>query len=471
MAGVREIQTEICIVGGGPAGAVSGLRLAQLGRQVCLLEGAQFPRAHVGESLTPSVWPILQMLGLGDNVARAGILPSTGSILHWGGAFERRGAEAQAKGGLVDRGRFDAALLSAAKDAGVRVLQPAKAYRPVRNPDGWTIPVRSDAGETSVRARMLIDAAGRQAGLGRKFRAPSPPLLALYAYWDTPSGFGAHTRVEAGTRHWFWGAALPNGRVNAMVFLDPADCTGLSPGDRRDLYLNLLSQSALLSPCLEHRRIGPVRRCDATGLQERTAPSADLLRVGEASFCVDPLSSQGVQLAMGQAVQCAVVANTVLARPDDRQLALDFYRDRQTERVQTHARLAAEFYAKHARVSDAGFWSERAQTLEWLRPQSSAPVPDKWRNGQPAVLSTDAQLAIDGIQSEAFIEPGTVLRHPNLPRPVGNLDAEPLAPLIGRLSGSATRDQIITSWSDLLPAERAGRFADWMWFNGILQAP
>ncbi len=465
---MAEIETEICVVGGGPAGAVTALRLAQLGRQVCLVEAAAFPRPHVGESLTPSVWPVLSMLGLKHVVEQAGFLQSTGSVLQWGGTFERRGSEAQIKGGLVDRGRLDAALLSAAQAAGVKVVQPAKAYRPTRGKDGWAIPVRSEAGQVVVRARILIDAAGRQAGLGRKLRAASQPLLALYAYWKAPPGFGAQTRVEAGEAHWFWGAALPDGRVNAMVFVDPADCTGLSPGDRRDLYLNLLSRSALLSPCLEQRRIGPVRRCDATSLMECTDPTADLFRVGEASFAVDPLSSQGVQLAMAQAVQCAVVVNTILSRPGDTGLALNFYRDRQVERVKTHAVLAADFYARQARVSETGFWSDRAQVLDWISPRPPLPDRGEWPEGQQVILASDAQLITEGVQTDAFIAPGRVLTHPDLPRPISALGTQPLAPLVERLTVPATRREILTRWAELIPPDRAERVLDWFWHNGIL---
>ena len=458
-----EIDTEICVIGGGPAGATTALRLAQLGRNVCLLDRATFPRPHVGESLPSSIWPILQTLRLSDQIAGAGFLRSTGSILHWGGVFERRGPAVGAPGLLVDRGRFDALLLDAARRAGVRVLSPARAYRPVRGAAGWDIPIRSPHGQGRIRARVLVDAAGRQAGLGRRFRATAPPLLALYAYWNAPPGFGAQTRIEAGAAQWYWGAMLPDGSVNAMVFVDPAICTGLSPADRRDLYLNLLAQSTLLSPSLEQRRIGPARRADASARVEITPPARDLLRVGEASFSVDPLSSQGVQMAMAQAVQAAVVINTVLSRPDNADLALSFYQDRQAERVQAHTDLAAEFYARQSEVHPTSFWCNRAGPRDELPLIAPNPPQDR-----PLRLSSEAKLTTAGIQTATHIEPATVLHHPGLSRPVANLEGTALAPLIGGLNTPATAAQIVSRWSGVTDAARAWRILGWLWQNRVV---
>ncbi len=463
-----EIDTEICVIGGGPAGSAAALRLAQLGRRVCLIERQSFPRQHVGESLPPSIWPILNLLGVDESIAQAGFLRASGSLLHWAGTFERRGVDGDHPGLLVDRGQFDAVLLRAAQAAGVQVVQPARAYRPVRRRSGWEISVRTDTDAFLVRAKILLDAAGRQAGLSRRFRRTSKPLLALYAYWQVPPGFGPQARVEAGSGHWYWGALLQGGVVNAMVFVDPDTCVGLPPADRRDLYLNLLAQSTLLSACLEQRRIGPVRRADAASQVETTPPTRDLLRVGEASFSVDALSSQGVQLAMGQAVQAAAVVNTLLETPEHSDLALSFYADRQAERVQTHAALAADFYARQHAVNPSLFWAERAEPLDWLMPPALDPNTEVLRDDQPLNLSPQAKLITSGVQTASRIEPGLVVAHPNLPRPIANLEGAMLGPLLERLDGPTTCLDIIKHWSEGLGAHRASRILRWLWYHRVV---
>lgn len=461
-------EFDVCVIGGGPAGATAALRLAQLGRRVCLLERALIPRPHVGVSLPGSVWPVLQVLGLADRVAAAGFLRTTGSVLYWAGEFERRGPAAGAPGLIVDRGRFDALLLSAARNAGVQVFENARAYRPQRSGSGWIIPSRIADKSRQFRAQVLLDAAGRQAGLGRRVRPASRPLLALHAYWHAPAGFDTQTRVEAGAAQWYWGAKLPDETVSAMVFVDPARATGLSPAQRRDLYLNLIAQSTLLSPCLEQRRIGPVRRCDATSLYETTPPTPDLLRVGEASFCVDALSSQGVQLAMAQAVQAAVVINTVLHKPNHTDLALTFYAERQAERVRTHATLAAEYYARQQIVSPEPFWQDRAQPLPGFETQSPTLMQSPVSPETALRLSPEAQLVLSGVQTATLIEPTLVLTHANLPRPVASIDGIALAPLLEHLGTSTTGSQLLAAWGNRIGPQSAMRLLDWLWRNQIL---
>ncbi|WP_170593103.1 flavin-dependent monooxygenase QhpG [Ruegeria arenilitoris] len=463
-----EIEAEICVIGGGPAGAVTAMRLAQLGRRVCLLERAIFPRQHIGESLPASIWPILRFLGVGDAMKAAGFLQSSGSVLMWGGAFERRGEPVDDPGLLVDRSRFDAILLDAARQSGVRVLQPARAYRPRRTGAGWEVPILTAQGKGRLRADLLVDAAGKHAGFGRRFRPASAPLTALYAYWQAPPGFGTQARVEAGDAHWYWGAAQPDGTVNACVFVDPSDCTGLSPAARRDLYLNLLARSTLLAGCLEQARMGPVRRCDASSQCELTPPADDLLRVGEASFSVDALSSQGVHLAMAQAMQAAVVANTILTRPGDTNIALGFYSERQRERVETHAELAAAFYARHHEVTSGPFWSQRAQPLDWLRRPPADLQNAELSTGEVLRRSPEAKLVQGGVQGDAYVLRSEILTHPNLPRAVHSLAGAELAPLISDLREPLSVPDILQRWSSRIGPTSAAQVLRWLWHTKIL---
>ncbi len=47
-------KTNILVIGGGPAGSTAAGLLAREGFQVTVLEQAQFPRYHIGESLLPT---------------------------------------------------------------------------------------------------------------------------------------------------------------------------------------------------------------------------------------------------------------------------------------------------------------------------------------------------------------------------------------------------------------------------------
>ena len=57
-------RTDVVVIGGGPAGATTATLLAQKGHRVTLLERERFPRFHIGESLIPETFWVLERLGL-----------------------------------------------------------------------------------------------------------------------------------------------------------------------------------------------------------------------------------------------------------------------------------------------------------------------------------------------------------------------------------------------------------------------
>ena len=55
---------DVCVVGGGPAGAAVATFLQRAGHRCLILERSTFPRYHIGESLIPHTFGTLERLGL-----------------------------------------------------------------------------------------------------------------------------------------------------------------------------------------------------------------------------------------------------------------------------------------------------------------------------------------------------------------------------------------------------------------------
>ena len=82
------IRADLCVVGGGPAGAGFALRMAQLGHDVVLVERERFPRPRVGESLVPAILPLFEVLGIRGQIEDAAFLRPGGTILQWSRSTE-----------------------------------------------------------------------------------------------------------------------------------------------------------------------------------------------------------------------------------------------------------------------------------------------------------------------------------------------------------------------------------------------
>jgi flavin-dependent dehydrogenase len=469
------LHTEVCVVGGGPAGSAVARRLALLGRDVCLIERAAFSdrrrRLPRPESLSPGLLDLLGLLGLRERVEGAGFLPAGPALVRWSGGDDPWTRGPAAPGLLVDRGRFDRILWDAAAESGVRTLRPARVSRPRREEEGWRIPVLAGGAPREVRARLLVDAAGRSSVLGGRKRRYAPPLVALHGRWSDQRADDPATRVEAGPDEWLWGAPLPDGTFSALAFLEPDRCAAAGKAGLEGLYRSLLARSSLLRDCLKGRLLDRVHVCDASSYRDDRPADEGSIKIGEAAFTLDPLSSQGVQAAVQTALQGSVVLHTLLSCPTHAAAAIELCRSRQTEAVDRHARLAARAYGEQSLFPDRPFWRRRAAPPAGDPPRPLLPrdAPDL-AAGTRLRIAGDARLVLTPCIQGDLVVPLRALEHPGLERPVAFLGGVELAPLLDALPAVGTASEALWRWAERAPAGTAADILRWMWRNRILVA-
>ncbi|MCX4672952.1 tryptophan 7-halogenase [Streptomyces sp. NBC_01381] len=164
--GVDE-RTQVLVAGGGPAGATAATLLARQGFDVTLLERDRFPRYHIGESLLPSLLPVLDVMGAREAVERHGFTRKTGAFYGWSGQewqlrFDTSDRPA-AYSFQVIRSEFDHLLLEHARAQGVRVREETQVRRVgfdgYRTTSATWTSRYGRAGQTHFRC--LVDASGR----------------------------------------------------------------------------------------------------------------------------------------------------------------------------------------------------------------------------------------------------------------------------------------------------------------------
>jgi flavin-dependent dehydrogenase len=460
-----DLELDVCVVGGGPAGALVALRLATLGHRVCLLERHVFPRPQVGESLSPGIWPLLDSVGISEIISRTSFRVPGNTLLCWAESEPQLlPPDARAGALLVDRSRFDALLLEAARKAGVYVVQPAQA-RVSRTPKGWQI-FADDEERLNISAKTLVDAAGRKGCLHGRRVAFSPRTMALWAHLDV--NHDCANRVEAIPEGWLWAAPIADNKVSLLFFCDPAYIRQGSGREIERLLRESTTKTVLFSGFAQAVFSRPVTARDATCAYATEPIGTDYVLVGEANYSLDPLSSTGVEKALQSALIGAAVVNTLLNYPERSNLCTQFYRDRQQEAVTTHTAWMNQYYREVERYAGEPFWNVR-RAASVLYPNA----PRAKQLSQPR-LTTSVRLAPEVsltketcvIHDEIATRPG--LRAPSLVRPLVFLDGIEVGLLLADLASNPSWQDLLASWSRRIAPGSAERVAAWLWEKRIL---
>lgn len=460
------VQTaDVCVVGAGPAGSVIATRLAQLGHDVCLIERSGFPRRHLGESLSAGVLPMLETTGARGAVEAAGFSRVRSVLTNWDGALDER-VDAREQGMLVDRGRFDEILAQHACSEGVRVLQPARISSRTRTERGWLLTVDSGPRSFPLSARFLVDATGRRAMLPGHRRATGPRTIALYAYWRGRS-LPDRPRIEAGAHEWYWGVPLPDGSYNTLVFVDGESLRGHGQATQAR-FRELIAHSGLLEHAHDAEMVGPMLACDATPYLDAESVTAASLKVGDAALAIDPLSSSGVQKAIQSALSGAVVANTLLRKPESAHTAMQFYRESLSYASERHRGWAAAHYSTVQARSPTPFWTSRSRgAVVHATPPTDA-IGARIASKAPVAVSPHLEIVSVPRLGSEFVGLGSALRHPALDAPIAYLGGWELAPLLRDVRPGMTPLQIVQAWSARVPFKSGIAIAGWLLGHDIL---
>lgn len=335
------LQADVLVLGAGPAGATAALNLAGLHR-VLLVERAAEARPRIGESLPAAAGRLLGDMGLLDDFLRQGHARYHANRSLWNGVLDEQHfmRDPDGPGWHLDRAGFDGWLRAEARRRGAALLAPAEVIGIHAVEDagagtageaggaGWRVRLRTGRGEAEVRARVVIDAAGRGAPLARRLGARRQRLDRLACGWlygrdDVETAAAAvsaqgagrgFSQVEACRDGWWYSAPLPGGR-RVLAFHTDADLA--PPAGLRDGASLLAAARALpgMGPLLAASRFVPDGGAMATAAHSARLDAAagpGWLAAGDAAISFDPLSSQGIFNALYTGLCAAEAAGRAL---------------------------------------------------------------------------------------------------------------------------------------------------------------
>jgi flavin-dependent dehydrogenase len=421
---------EVVVIGGGPAGSTVSTLIAQEGHRVELFERERFPRFHIGESLIPETYWVLERLGMLPKMRQSPFVKKYSvQFVNASGKlsapfyFRDNKPHECSQTWQVVRSEFDRMMLENAREHGVIAHEGVRVLDVLFENDravGVTIR-EADGSLRDVRAAVVVDASG-QAGLIQnrlRLRVWDPVLNkgAIWTYWegayrDTGRDEGATMVIQTSNKNgWFWYIPLHNDIVSVGVVAPfdylfknrPSAASPLNNASYAQTYQEELDRCTAVKErvSIGRRAAGYFATKDYSYRATKVAGDGWVM-VGDAWGFLDPLYSSGVLLALrsGELAAGAIVEG--LAGGDTSAAQLGKWGPAFNKGVDRMRRLVCEYYdgfsfgafvrqypELRGTVTDlliGDLFTDRVDTvwqpMESLYPPGKAPIPP-WNAGLP----------------------------------------------------------------------------------------
>ena len=310
----------VVVIGGGPAGATVSTLIAKHGYSVELFEREHFPRFHIGESLIPETYWVLERLDMLPKMKNSHFVKKYSvQFVNAAGKlsapfyFHDNKPHECSQTWQVVRSEFDQMMLDNAREHGVRVHEGVRVVdvlfdgSETNRATGVTIQTEGGS-RRDVAADVVVDASGQNGLLQNRFRLRVwDPVLnkgAIWTYWkgayrDTGRDEGATMVLQTPNKQgWFWYIPLHDDLVSVGV-VGPFDYLFKGRGSREETYHEEVDQCSAVRDRVAKatRSTGYFATKDYSYRSTQVAGHGWVL-VGDAFGFLDPLYSSGVLLAL-----------------------------------------------------------------------------------------------------------------------------------------------------------------------------
>ena len=310
---------DVTVVGAGPAGTLAALVLARQGRRVRLFDRARFPRPKLcGDTLNPGALASLAA-HLDLTPLRVRGVPLVGMRLSGPGGVAVVGRYPDGVAGLsVTRLVLDAWLLDEARRAGVTVEEGVFVRGPhVGSGDVRGVRLAAAAGERTHPSRLVLGCDGRASRLARACgvaRTPAwPRRWALGAYAHDVGGVDAafgEMHVRSGS--YLGIAPVAGGLANVCLVLPSPRAAGAVTAPWDAIRAAAAADGLLRDRFMHARLAAPPVVLGPMAVDVDRAGAPGLLLAGDAAGFIDPMTGDGLRLAIDGALLAAGVASDAL---------------------------------------------------------------------------------------------------------------------------------------------------------------
>ena len=438
---------DILVLGSGPAGCAAAIALRRLGYSVCV--AGERRRFDAIEGASARALQGLLQAGLAQGAHTAS--QAVPRVVHWNGDERVSNQEY-----LLDRPSLDAALRQDLALAQVSMLNYSiRSWQ--AHASGHTVQIEEQGKERTLRASFVLEARGRLAPVSPQGRK-GPQTLSLLHAWQGPPCSEARVGIESMEQGWAWMACLTDGRRYWQYTLDPHH-TDLPTRDQITRWSQQFRQSALalqiLGEAPSPAQITLTARPSTATLNSDTGAS-NWLRIGDAAMAVDPLSGNGIFQSLSSALQAPAVVHTLMQRPGDTALALEFHAQRIEHLYLRFARTGRDFYAMEQRWANQPFWQNRSI----------------WPDTQPlhSPANQGLQIAARPVVDGNYIRRVETIVSDDQPLGMWQVAGTELAPLVRGLKAAGTQqNHWLQERLATIPAASRPALLGWLQTHGFWQ--
>ena len=232
-------------------------------------------------------------------------------------------------------------------------------------------------------ADFIVDARGRFTPFKEAYVC-GPKSFSILQELEIEAMDEKRTSIDSTQDGWVWQAYVGDKRGYVQFTCDESTAATVNSFD--DLLGLLTRQNAELWSLKSAKPVKRIVKRDAYSKLHREIINEKMMLVGDAASSIDPLSGNGAFQAMSMSSIAPFVVNTILeGSADEKQTAIDFYKERVRFIFDKFSKVGRDFYRLEQRY-ESGFWQDRqswpsevsvgVQTLPRIEKRAVVKVPN-----------------------------------------------------------------------------------------------